>query len=253
MLIFSGRVILGCALDLTLTIANGAGWLSEYQTLIAALIALVGAAVGVVALNRQTQAQAQIAAEALAHADARERAQSLAERAALASLLHADLIQLGQDAEQFIFSVDNAQAAGICGRELAHELTSYSRSLLDFNLALTWRDLSRLDVRDVMQVRCVKHLHAQLLREISHQSEAISVEVPLLKMTGFQIDAEESALTAVSERAQDLKAEIDSYTRDLAERYHMPKATSEGLGGSDHQQDGDRRVERKPALAKGRG
>lgn len=72
-------------------------------------------------------------------------------------------------------------------------------------------------------------------------------------MTGFQIDAEESALTAVSERAQDLKAEIDSYTRDLAERYHMPKATSEGLGGSDHQQDGDRRVERKPALAKGRG
>lgn len=76
-----------------------------------------------------------------------------------------------------------------------------------------------------MKIRMIKHLHTRLLREVSHQGEAIALEVPLLNLKGFQHDAEESALTAVSERAQGLKSEIDKYTRDLSLRYDMPEAS----------------------------
>gem|GEM_PF-4132704 len=196
-------------------------FLKDFQTLIAGIVAFLGAAAGVLALHRQTLAQASAAQAVLAHADAREQERAKAERAALASLLHADLSRLAEDCERFLFSIDNAQATGITGKDLARELAVYARPFSDFDLALNWRDLSRLDVSDVMKVRALKHLHSRLVREIAHQVDAIELEVPLFGLRGMQIDAEESALTAVSERAQDLQSEIEAYNRELMFAYGL--------------------------------
>jgi hypothetical protein len=210
-------------------------FLKDFQTLIAGVVAFLGAAAGVLALHRQTASQASAAQAVLAHADAREQDRARAERAALASLLHADLSRLAEDCERFLFSIDNAQATGITGKDLAKELAVYARPFSDFDLALSWRDLSRLEVGDVMNVRALKHLHSRLVREIAHQVEAIELEVPLFGLRGMQIDAEESALTAVSERAQDLQSEIEIYNRRLILSYELiPTSGTQGDLGEEN-------------------